>query len=954
MASTFSVNKRTDNRLSINNLNSEYNYCLRQQQPNTNPPQSSESMTSSSAQRAGRPSQAAFSSHGPSSSESSQHSSRSSSSSSSSTSSRSSTNDAPPALVRYTLTDNPVRAQLPRQPAHRSKLSKQYSPSDSEDSDDEPLALQSSRQSTYMSGPLVELNSATESLRAISRMDMDQTAARPPTPIHIQESVDTTRVKTLSSKLSLAKRISRLFGGGSKNSKISSRQLSREATPSTSVAEGAPYQNKLPSIEIINDVLKQELHPRNMSIHQHQSHPIPEYAYISGGESVQNTQYTRRTATRESSLNTIDVGNSRPYSASTGPSAPSTPTTPTSSHHPLQRQRSPSGANHTNHSNRSSMSGVEDLDFDQLPHRPYGQDPRYTPSGSPVLPATAISFHSRDNSDNTRSSSPRSTTPMEEHLRVRRNTVNDASTMFPSAAGTTPPRRSSTPLIVSETLVSRIDREKSTVCFQVPNAKRDSYSRDANLDPVLTSLVQQHRKDYQTNLRLGGVPEVTPQSLPHAQAQTTAQPFVLPQLHSSPLLTESLLPNTRDREMRGPASRRDSTGPNASPMAGPHPTHPLGAPNRGTPGLLPTESHSRRLSSSQIQTALNPYISDAKGTYSGSHGNLLNAAAISSVKLQQQQQQQLFRQLQNYQQVQQPSPQLTPQGPQPGSQIRHRPSSKRHSGSSYFNISPQQKPYSVAHSTAHVSPFPSPVIGMAGSTMGYTHELSVAMQHQQYQQQQVQLQIQQQQLHNLQQQQVQQLSPNYQVSPLALLQNQNAQQQLQQQQNLQQLEQLQQIRMQQQQLLLQQQQQLQQQLEQAGAAVTASTTTAAISPLIPDIATVGITSPQQQQQQLSMVNHSVPLHFALPAAPVLTTAMGLGMGMNMSPLSVMGMGVGLQQPTMIPQLVMTPPLTPQLVGYTTPMHPYQQIPTSAIPTGHVPVHATTGRTSAGSPAVVGY
>ncbi|KAG0221121.1 hypothetical protein BGX31_010178, partial [Mortierella sp. GBA43] len=62
---------------------------------------------------------------------------------------------------------NPVRPP-PRQPTFRSKLSKQYTPSDSEDSDDEPLGLSvPSRQSKYMSGQPVELNvtRATESLR---------------------------------------------------------------------------------------------------------------------------------------------------------------------------------------------------------------------------------------------------------------------------------------------------------------------------------------------------------------------------------------------------------------------------------------------------------------------------------------------------------------------------------------------------------------------------------------------------------------------------------------------------------------------------------------------------------------------------------------------------------------------------------------------------------------------
>ncbi|KAG0290515.1 hypothetical protein BGZ97_006155 [Linnemannia gamsii] len=784
---------------------------------------------------------------------------------------------------------------------------------------------------------------------------MDQTAFRSPTPVQQQqETSDTTRVKALSSKVSLAKRISRLFGGGSKNSKKSlSSSSSSEATASTSDIGAAPYQNKLPSIEIINDVSKQELHSPLILTHQQHPQPSPESTNASRGQGV---QHPRRIATRENSLNAIDVGNHRRYSNSAGPSTPTTPTTPTSSH-PLQRQRSPSGAYPINTSNRSSMSGVEDHDLDQQPYRPYSQDQRHTPSGSPVLPAAAItSSHSRDASDNTRGGSPHSTTPMEDHLRARRSTVNDASSMLPSTARTTPPRRGSTPLIVSETLVSRIDREKSTVCFQIPTTKRDSYSRDANLDPALTSLVQQHRKDYQTNLRLGGVPETVPLSSPHVPVPTAPQPFVLPQLQSSPLLMESVLPNTRDRDGRVPASRRDSSASHASPMAGPHPTHPMITPTLGAPGVHPIESHSRRLSSSQIQTAHNPYISEAKATYSGSHGNLLNAAAISSAKLQLQQHQQQ-QHIQNYQQVQQPSPQLTPQGPQPGNQGRHRPTAKRQSGSgsSYFNISPQQKPHSFGQPAAsHVSPYSSPALGATGSAVGYTPEFSVAMQHQQYQQQQVQLQIQQQQLQNLQQQQqVIQQSPYYQVSPLALLQNQSAlQQQQQQQSQQQQLEQLQQIRLQQQQLLLQQQQQLQQQLEQARAVVAASATTAAMTPLTPTLTTLDtVAAPQQQQQQPSMVSQGVPLHFALPAAPVLTTAMGLGMGMNITPLNVMGMGVGLQQPTMIPQLVMTPPLTPQLVGYSTPMYSYQQIPPSAIPAAAV---TTGGAGGARSSAVVGY
>ncbi|KAG0367027.1 hypothetical protein BGX24_003438, partial [Mortierella sp. AD032] len=558
------------------------------------PPQSPNSTAFSSTHGADHPRPQQAFAQGPSSSESSQHSTRSSTSSSSSTSSRSSVHETP--LVRYTLTDNPVRVQPPRQPAHRSKLSKQYSPSDSEDSDDEPLGLQSPRPSKYMPGQVAEENNnnngrAAESLRDISRRDTVQASAKSSTLVQQQDS-DKTKVKTLSSKVTLAKRISRLFGGGSKKSKKLSSPLSSDATASTSDIEDALQQTKMSSIEVINDVSKQELQPPNMPIHQ-RSASSPDYPSTSAGHSAQQS---RRAATRENSLGTIDVSNHRRYSSSTGPSAPTTPTTPTS-YLPLNRQRSPSSANPVHYSNRSSVSGIEDVDFDQQPHRPYSQDQRHTPSGSPVLQGITTSTHSQNSSDNIGSSSPRATTPMEDHLRMRRSTVNDVSMLqAPARAG--PPRRSSTPLVVSETLVSRIDREKSTVCFQTPSNKRDSYSRDANLDPALTSLVQQHRKDYQTNLRLGGVPEMTLQSMPHVPIPAAPQSFLLPQINSSPLLMNSVLPMARDR---APAPRRDSNAPLISPFAGPQPTHASGVPTPGTPGLFPTESNAKRASISHAQ-----------------------------------------------------------------------------------------------------------------------------------------------------------------------------------------------------------------------------------------------------------------------------------------------------------------------------------------------------------------
>lgn len=104
----------------------------------------------------------------------------------------------------------------------------------------------------------------------------------------------------------------------------------------------------------------------------------------------------------------------------------------------------------------------------------------------------------------------------------------------------------------------------------------------------------------------------------------------------------------------------------------------------------------------------------------------------------------------------------------------------------------------------------------------------------------------------------------------------------------------------------------------------------------PMAATSFVQQPQPLQQP-TMVNN-VPLHFALPAAPVLTTAMGVGMGMNMNPssmgMNMMSLGMGVSPmgalgqvgtTAVVPQLVMAPQLTPQLMGYSAaPLYTYQQ------------------------------
>ncbi|KAI8600163.1 hypothetical protein EDD21DRAFT_377879 [Dissophora ornata] len=876
MSSRSPATSRVDSRLSIANPESDYSNYLKQQQQQLHRPTTPQEMirpSSPSLQaEVRRHSHANYSTQLPpsSSDETSQISSRSSSSGSS-TNSTSSSHEPTPETARYTLPDNLVRLPPPRQPAHRSKLSKQYTPSDTEDSDDEPLgsSAQAQRRSRYMSGQPTELNStrATESLRAISKRDMSQTATISSVA---GSSTDTASLNSATKKLSFAKRVSRLFSGGSKSSKKStSLDSSSATTPATSDASG-------PSIEIISDPGRQELQPPSGPSHQRSPSSPDARKYVSynySGDTLAAgvSGYQKRNSliveshnrkTRDSGFEDMEGQGHRRYSSATQLSIPTS----------VARQRSSSSAA------RGDTLYIDQQHHNQFLHPAAAQ---HRTQSSPSLLA------------------PRPNTAVEEQLRPRRITLADVSVRDPPPhTSTYPARRSSTP-VITETLVSRIDREKSTVCFQAPAPRRDSYSRDPNLDPALSNLVQQHRRDYQVNTRLGGSGAVAQQPLNNMT------------IHSSPLLIDTQLANARDRDIRASTPRRDSSSSQTSNSPHFYPVN-TGLATPGTPGLHPMEVNTRRYSGSYNQQQPHPYPSGHKPTFSGSHGNLPYVAATSASARQTQQQQ--------------PSPLLTPHGIPHNNQGRHRTSPKRQSSASYFAPSQQQQ-QAYAQSVVNISPFPSPVLGATATSMGYGHELSVAMQHQQHQQQQIQLQIQQQQLQHLQQQQQQQqLEQYYQVvSPLALLQTQQQQQQ-------QQLEQLQQIRVHQQNVLLQQQ--LQHQLEQTRAAVVASTA-----------ATAKDAVPQQQQ---SAIINTLPMHFSLPAAPVLTTAMGMGMGMGMNPASVnmnmMGMGISPQ--AMVPQLMMTPQLAqqlaPQLMYSTAPIYAYQQQQAASVAAAMTPVVPAAG------------
>lgn len=686
-------------------------------------------------------------------------------------------------------------------------------------------------------------------------------------------------------KVSLAKRISRFFGGKSSKSQGDSTPSSLTGSSTSSASKSFDAANKkdlskpkkegkrfsaisrisTPTMEVIEEDSKQERSgQQNDNVYAHQrSHSTPEI--LSPVDLSDKKAQHRAWLEAVRNRNTRDSG--------------------------FDDLESANGESRTQHGHRRYSSAITPIHNGPLPQRPPHQ-PRSRQSS--VSSVDLLPYQQQqqllNNPGESRRSSMSPPSPKSGVDERRRNTMTDGLQPPPQQPSTaSSQRRSSTPVVpISQALIDRIDREKSTACFQHP-APKPTFVRDASLDPVLSSLVLQHRQDFKTNQRLGGtgVPAAPP------------PPQYPPQLHSSPVMMDSTLPLVRDRDLHRDrdyrAPRRDSSGSQSSSYS-PH-QHPCNtstitpAPSApGTPALYPTESGSvltahvkRHSASQQGQGQGHPYVSGHKSDFSGSDGNLLHTTSGAKI-----------------------SPQLQPQGFQYNSQGRQRKAPKRQSSAGYFALPQQQQQQHQAYPHVQpgtVSPFPSPVLGATGTNkpMGMgngmstiTPEHSLAIQNQQHQ---LQYQFQQQQLQQLHQQQqlVQQQQYIQAVSPLAFLQQQ------QQQQNL---EHMQQLRIQQQ-FLIQQHQQFQQQLDQTRVAVAASAASAASAST-----SVAKPSSSSEATQPVAVTSPPPPQVGLPAAPVLTTAMGLAsmnpLNINMNPLNYpMNMNMGLVNMSGTPMMGMS-------------------------------------------------
>ncbi|KAK3809602.1 MAG: hypothetical protein J3R72DRAFT_82089 [Linnemannia gamsii] len=655
------------------------------------------------------------------------------------------------------------RLQNWRPPTHKSKLSKQYMPT--EDSDEESSSQHHTgaagggeragarRRSKYMSGAALELNTGPRQeetrARTLSNASLSGTSS---------DNADTVSLNSLRSstkKLSLGKRISTFFRGSNSKATNSAppvstltQSLSNAAAAAAAASgEDSPTsRSTTSSLAPIDELTPPDRVANSLYMH-HRSQSSPDHV----GRTSFNQNYASTSAMDESRLRTArdsgfeeaggGKGHRRHSSSIATPAATNNATTRTKggalgTSSPQLQPYQP-GMENQRSSLYSRNEGVYiDQQHPQQQHRRLSTNPQLSTS-SPQLPShvdNELQLPAPQRHNNRHSFM--STTDMANYHHHHHSS--------PVLSATTTPKRGSTPLGFApmsspgDTLISKVDREKASVCFQAPTTKKETFTRDAHLDPAFSSLVQQHRKDFKTNQRLGGTPQMAPQQIYSPQFQGHQSPR---QRVSTYMLDDHHQIMPPPPMMTGAGSRRDSNG-----------SQTYGYPTN-SPGLYAVDAQmNKRLSTSSqfLQQAQQqhqqhhpnyPY-SGTTAKLSGSQGSLHHPGGLY------------------YDQSLQGSPIAGPQIT----------SSPKHLSSAGYFTAHQTQPQPPT--LLQVSPFPSPnLIGLPTST-----------------------------------------------SPLPEYATYQQQQPVQHQ-----LEQLQQIRIQQQQVLLQQQQQLQQQLQQTRVAVAAVT-----------------------------------------------------------------------------------------------------------------------------------
>ncbi|KAF9122099.1 hypothetical protein BGX30_002205, partial [Mortierella sp. GBA39] len=410
-------------------------------------------------------------------------------------------------------------------------------------------------------------------------------------------------------RVSLGKRISSFFRGSTNiNGKspnslpVSSLTQSLSNAAAAAAEDSTTSRSSTPSLTPIDELTPPD---RAHSVYIHQrSHSTPDHVGSTGYGQLapQNStiEGNRLRTTRDSGFEEASGSGHRRHSSSVakGPPAHRTSSPQLRPYQPsLENQRRSSH----HHKNESLCIDSQQQHQHQQIQRPTAHLQLST--SSPQLPSHV------DNELHL---------PTPQRHNNRHSFMGTDTTNYPSSIASTHkrgnPQNGYASSSSSDTLISKVDRENASVCFQAPSAKKETFTRDARLDPAFSSLVQQHRKDFKTNQRLGGTPQLTTQrhspQLPGQSPRQRGSIYPLDDPHQvlpPPMLT--------------PGSRRGSNGSQ-------HYVNPS-----SSPGLYAIDTQTKRLSTGsqylQQQHPDHPYTgtygssSSATAKLSGSQASLL-------------------------------------------------------------------------------------------------------------------------------------------------------------------------------------------------------------------------------------------------------------------------------------------------------------------------------------------
>ncbi|KAF9973825.1 hypothetical protein BGZ73_002935 [Actinomortierella ambigua] len=382
-------------------------------------------------------------------------------------------------------------SHISSQPAHRSKLSKQYTPSDSEessegedqeeddddddksdedDSDDEPVMITQARRSRLLSGQHVALNNPLE--------------------CHV----------------SLAKRISKLFG-------------SRKASSSSSSSTSSESSNTKPSSLMSASVSTLSLSSTTQAALE--CNTQPNISVNAGSESTKKASHRMSVMSLDNPPPAQQVHRMsmlpQHQRATTAPET-STPTLLQQMHQKQQQSSLPPTQFHAGYQISPKLlpvTGVaktRDSGFSEpeevVQHRRYrssSNDPSMTTHAhhrlSMAMPSTMNNMANQRNSVIMLDEPPRwqaqqrsNSMPFAEN-ELKRMSVFGSLELAPQTTEHSTERRSSTPTPGPKPLISRLERPNHSVCFQEISNKPREVSNQA-VDPKISQLAQQHRKDF--------------------------------------------------------------------------------------------------------------------------------------------------------------------------------------------------------------------------------------------------------------------------------------------------------------------------------------------------------------------------------------------------------------------------------------------------------------------------